>query len=40
VNQFDKDQEENLHIAIAELIGILFKTHRDYCDQLADLIYT
>lgn len=28
----DKEAEEDLHVAIAELIGILFKTHTTLCD--------
>lgn len=31
----DKDAEEDLHIAIAELIGILFKTHNTKCLDFA-----
>ncbi|EAR88916.3 importin protein (macronuclear) [Tetrahymena thermophila SB210] len=36
----DLEMEEELQVAIAELIGILFKTHKEQTLQLADLIYT
>jgi importin-5 len=36
----DKEAEEDLHVAIAELIGILFKTHTNLCDGLFTYIYT
>lgn len=32
--------EEELQVAIAELIGILFKTHKEQTLQLADLLYS
>jgi hypothetical protein len=39
IYQVDKEFEEDLHVAIAELLGILFKTHRDLCSDLASYIY-
>lgn len=29
-----------MHVAIAELLGILFKTHADLSAEIADLMYT
>jgi len=34
----DNSSEEDLHVAIAELIGALFKTHRELCLPLVDLL--
>jgi sorbitol-specific phosphotransferase system component IIBC len=34
----ENETEENLHVKIAEFIGILFKTHRDQISTLLDLI--
>ena len=39
IYEFDTNQEEELHVAIAELIGVLFKTHKDICGQLYEYIY-
>lgn len=36
----DLEMEEELQVAIAELIGILFKTHKEQTLQLADLLYS
>jgi len=36
----DTDQEENLHVAVAELIGMLFKTHKELTLGLAALLYS
>lgn len=35
----DNKIEEELHVSIAELIGILFKTHKEQTINLANLIY-
>lgn len=37
--EFDKKTEEELHVTIAELIGILFKTHPDLTVDFANNIY-
>lgn len=34
----ENDTEEELHVKIAELIGTLFKTHKDYIGPLFELI--
>ena len=34
------NNEEDLQIAVAQLIGILFKTHRDLCVKFAEFLYT
>ena len=34
----ENDSEENLHVKIAEFIGILFKTHKDQVQTLLELI--
>ena len=36
----DDDDEEDLHIALAELMGILFKTHKELTLPLAGVVYT
>ena len=36
----DNDQEEDLHVGIAELIGILFKTHKELTLPLVNVLYT
>jgi hypothetical protein len=36
----DNDTEEDLHVALAELIGALFKTHKELTMPLVDLLYT
>ena len=36
----DQDMEEELHVAIAELLGVLFKTHKNETVDLANLLYT
>lgn len=38
--KLEKDSEEDLHVAIADLIGTLFKTHSDLCTELSQYIYT
>ena len=35
----DNDIEENLHVAIAELMGTMFKTHQELTLPLVDLLY-
>jgi hypothetical protein len=35
----DNDIEENLHVAIAELMGTMFKTHKELTLPLVDLLY-
>jgi hypothetical protein len=35
----DNDTEEELHVAIAELMGSLFKTHKELTLPLVDLLY-
>jgi len=35
----DNDIEENLHVAIAELMGSMFKTHQELTLPLVDLLY-
>jgi importin-5 len=35
----DVDNEEELHVALAELIGVLFKTHKELTLGLVDLLY-
>jgi hypothetical protein len=35
----DNDTEEDLHVALAELIGVLFKTHKELTLPLVDLLY-
>jgi hypothetical protein len=34
----ENETEENLHVKIAEFIGVLFKTHKDQIQALLDLI--
>lgn len=34
----DASREEDIHLAIAELLGMIFKTHKAFCGQLADFI--
>lgn len=36
----DTGSEEDLHVAIAELLGVLFKTHADQSVQLSEIMYT
>ena len=36
----DLEMEEELQVAIAELIGILFKTHKEQTLPLAELLYS
>ena len=36
----DNDTEEDLHVALAELIGILFKTHKELTLPLVQILYT
>ena len=35
----ENETEEELHVKIAEFIGVLFKTHRDLVQPLCELIY-
>jgi hypothetical protein len=35
----DNDTEEELHVAIAQLIGILFKTHKAAMMPMVDILY-
>lgn len=35
----ENDSEEDLHVAIAELIGILFKTHKELTLGFVEVIY-
>ncbi len=35
----DNDIEEDLHVALAELIGTLFKTHKELTLPLVELLY-
>lgn len=36
----DNDQEEDLHVGLAELIGIMFKTHKELTLPLVNILYT
>lgn len=38
--EIDTAEEEKLSVTIAEVIGVLFKTHPDQCTELFTLIYT
>lgn len=36
----DNDQEEDLHVGLAELIGVLFKTHKELTLPLVSILYS
>lgn len=36
----ENETEEELHVKIAEFIGVLFKTHKEFVQPLCELIFT
>lgn len=38
--EYTKKEEDNLHIAISEVFGILFKTHKNLCLDIVDFLCT